>query len=139
MVAVQAEGCAPIVKAYNDGEEHATFWENAQTQAWGIRVPAAIGDFLMIRIIRESGGFATAVPEEDIFECRDRIARKDGLLLCPEGAATFAAWEMALKTGQVSSSDKVLLFNTATGLKYPMPETDQFLDKNQPIDYGRFK
>jgi len=139
MVAVQAANCAPIVKAYDDGVEHATFWENAQTQAWGIRVPAAIGDFLMIRAIRASDGFAIAVDEEDIFECRDRIARKDGLLLCPEGAATFAAWEMALKSGQVSSSDKVLLFNTATGLKYPMPQTHRFLDKDQPIDYGRFK
>jgi len=139
MVAVQAANCAPIVKAYEDGVEHATFWENAHTEAWGIRVPAAIGDFLMIRTIHESGGFAIAVDEEDIFKCRDKIARKDGLLLCPEGAATFAAWQTALKNGHVNSSDKVLLFNTATGLKYPMPETNQSLNKNLPIDYSRFK
>ncbi len=139
MVAVQASNCAPIVKAYDDGVEHATFWENAYTEAWGIRVPAAIGDFLILRAVRQSGGFAIAVDEEDIFKCRNHIAQKDGLLLCPEGAATFAAWQMALKSGQVSKSDKVLLFNTATGLKYPMPETNQFLDKNKPIDYNQFK
>jgi threonine synthase len=139
MVAVQAEGCAPIVKAYDDGEEHAPLWQDAFTHAWGIRVPIAVGDFLILRAVRESGGFAIAVNEEHIFDCRDRVAKKDGFLLCPEGAATFAAWEMALKSGQVSKNDKVVLFNCATGLKYPMPETNQFLDKNKPIDYSQFK
>ena len=139
MVAVQAEGCAPIVKAYDDGEEHAPLWEDAFTHAWGIRVPIAVGDFLILRAVRESGGFAIAVNEDHIFDCRDRVAQKDGVLLCPEGAATFAAWEMALKSGQVSKSDKVILFNCATGLKYPMPETNQSVDKNQPIDYSQFK
>ena len=139
MVAVQAEGCAPIVKAFDDGEEHAPLWDDAFTHAWGIRVPIAVGDFLILRAVRESGGFAIAVKEDHIFDCRDRVAKQDGVLLCPEGAATFAAWEMALKNGQVSKDDKVVLFNCATGLKYPMPETDQSLDKNQPIDYSRFK
>ncbi len=139
MVAVQAEGCAPIVKAYDAGEEHAPLWDDAFTHAWGIRVPIAVGDFLILRAVRESGGFAVAVKEDHIFDCRDRVAQKDGLLLCPEGAATFAAWEMALENGQVSKDDKVILFNCATGLKYPMPETNQFLDKDQPIDYSRFK
>ncbi|MCC3861340.1 threonine synthase [Pseudemcibacter aquimaris] len=139
MVAVQAEGCAPIVKAYDDGEEHAPLWDDAFTEAWGIRVPVAVGDFLILRAVRESGGFAIAVKEDHIFDCRDRVAKQDGVLLCPEGAATFAAWEMALESGQVSKDDKVILFNCATGLKYPMPETDQFLDKNEPIDYGQFK
>lgn len=139
MVAVQAEGCAPIVKAYDDGEEHAPLWDGAFTHAWGIRVPIAVGDFLILRAVRESDGFAIAVKEDHIFECRDRVAQKDGILLCPEGAATFAAWEMALKNGQVNKDDKVILFNCATGLKYPMPETNQFLDKNNPIDYAQFK
>lgn len=139
MVAVQAEGCAPIVKAYENGEEHAPLWDDAFTEAWGIRVPVAVGDFLILRAVRESGGFAIAVKENHIFDCRDRVAKKDGVLLCPEGAATFAAWEMALESGQVSKDDKVVLFNCATGLKYPMPETNQFLDKNEPIDYSRFK
>jgi threonine synthase len=139
MVAVQAEGCAPIVKAYDDGEEHAPLWEDAYTHAWGIRVPIAVGDFLILRAVRESGGFAIAVKEDHIFDCRDRVAQKDGVLLCPEGAATFAAWEMALENGQVNKDDKVILFNCATGLKYPMPETNQVLDKNKPIDYNKFK
>jgi threonine synthase len=139
MVAVQAEGCAPIVKAYDDGKEHAPLWDDAFTHAWGIRVPIAVGDFLILKAVRESGGFAIAVNEDHIFECRDRVAQKDGVILCPEGAATFAAWEMALKSGQVNKDDKVILFNCATGLKYPMPETNQFLNKNQPIDYEQFK
>jgi threonine synthase len=139
MVAVQAEGCAPIVKAYDDGKEHAPLWDDAFTHAWGIRVPIAVGDFLILKAVRESGGFAIAVNEDHIFECRDRVAQKDGVLRCPEGAATFAAWEMALKSGQVNKDDKVILFNCATGLKYPMPETNQFLNKNQPIDYEQFK
>ena len=139
MVAVQAEGCAPIVKAYDDGEEHAPLWEDAFTHAWGIRVPVAVGDFLILRAVRESGGFAIAVNEDHIFDSRDRVAKQDGILLCPEGAATFAAWEMALKSGQVNKNEKVVLFNCATGLKYPMPETNQSIDKNQPIDYSRFK
>jgi threonine synthase len=139
MVAVQAEGCAPIVKAYDDGKEHAPLWDDAFTHAWGIRVPIAVGDFLILKAVRESGGFAIAVNEDHIFECRDRVAQKDGVMLCPEGAATFAAWEMALKSGQVNKDDKVILFNCATGLKYPMPETNQFLNKNQPIDYEQFK
>jgi threonine synthase len=139
MVAVQAEGCAPIVKAYDDGKEHAPLWDDAFTHAWGIRVPIAVGDFLILKAVRESDGFAIAVNEDHIFECRDRVAQKDGVILCPEGAATFAAWEMALKSGQVNKDDKVILFNCATGLKYPMPETNQFLNKNQPIDYEQFK
>lgn len=139
MFSVQAEGCAPIVKAYEAGEEHAPLWKDAFTHAWGIRVPIAVGDFLILRAVRESGGAALAVKEDHIFKCRDRIAKEDGLLLCPEGAATFAAWEMALESGQVDKNDKVVLFNCATGLKYPMPETNRFLNKNSPIDYSQFR
>lgn len=139
MFSVQAEGCAPIVKAYEAGEEHAPLWENAFTHAWGIRVPIAVGDFLILRAVRESGGAALAVKEDHIFKCRDQIAKEDGLLLCPEGAATFAAWEMALEAGQVNKTDKVVLFNCATGLKYPMPETNSFLNKNNPVDYSQFR
>ena len=85
MVAVQAQGCAPIVKAWQDGEEHAPLWENAHTLAAGIRVPVAVGDFLIIRAVRESGGFAMVVSDEAIVEIRDQIAKQDGLLLCPGG------------------------------------------------------
>ncbi|MHA7873174.1 MAG: threonine synthase, partial [Hyphococcus sp.] len=83
MVAVQAAGCAPIVKAWEQGEEHAPLWEDAWTAAAGIRVPIAVGDFLIIRAVNESNGFAVAVEEDDIFETRDAVAREEGLLLCP--------------------------------------------------------
>ncbi|MEK7794805.1 MAG: threonine synthase, partial [Candidatus Hydrogenedentota bacterium] len=92
MVAVQASGCAPIVKAYEAGAEFAELWPNAHTVAAGIRVPVAIGDFLMLRAIRESGGFATAVDDHAIIAARDECAAKEGLLLCPEGAAALAAY-----------------------------------------------
>ena len=138
MVAVQAAGCAPIVKAWENGEEHAPLWENAYTQASGLRVPIAVGDFLIIRAVNESGGFAAAIDEDEIFKTRDSVAREEGFLLCPEGAATFAAYRQALADGRVSKSDRVVLFNCATGLKYPMPAVDSFLDRTEPIDYSRF-
>jgi threonine synthase len=138
MIAVQAEGCAPIVKAYEEGEEHAPVWENAHTAAAGIRVPVAVGDFLILRAVRQSGGFAIAVPEADIFSSWAEFAREEGFLLCPEGAATFAAYKQALSDGRVGKGDRAILFNCATGLKYPMPQGGEFLDRNQPIDYARF-
>ncbi|MFK8015678.1 MAG: threonine synthase [Gammaproteobacteria bacterium] len=121
MVAVQADGCAPIVRAYESGARHAKVWENAHTVAAGIRVPAAIGDFMVLDAVRESGGFATAVSDEHIDDARTRAAAQDGLLLCPEGAATLAAFENALASGEVTRTDRVVLFNCATGLKYPLP------------------
>jgi threonine synthase len=138
MVAVQAEGCAPIVKAFEDGVEHAPLWENAHTAAAGIRVPVAVGDFLILRAVRDSGGFAIAVSDEAIFDAQARVAKEEGLLLCPEGAATFAAYEQALAAGQVSPSERAVLFNCATGLKYPMPPVHRSLDRHQPIDYAAF-
>ena len=138
MVAVQAEGCAPIVKAFEDGVEHAPLWENAHTAAAGIRVPVAVGDFLILRAVRDSNGFAIAVSDEAIFDAQARVAQEEGLLLCPEGAATFAAYEQALAAGQVSPSERAVLFNCATGLKYPMPPVHRALDRHQPIDYAAF-
>ena len=121
MVAVQAAGCAPIVRAFEAGEEHAPRWEGAHTVAAGIRVPAAVGDFLILRAVRESGGFAASVGDEAILEARAEVARRDGLLLCPEGAATYAAWREAVADGRISAGERVVLFNCATGLKYPLP------------------
>ena len=138
MIAVQASGCAPIVKAWEEGEEHASLWENAWTAAAGIRVPVAVGDFLILRAVRDSGGFAVAVEEDDIFAARDRLAREEGLLLCPEGAATYAAYEQSLQDGRIAKDAKVVLFNCATGLKYPMPPVTKTLDRSQPIDYAMF-
>ena len=121
MMAVQATGCAPIVRAFESGAEHATLWQDAHTIAAGIRVPAAIGDFLILRAVRESGGFAIAVDDEAIQAALVEVGREEGLLLCPEGAATYAAWRAALADGRVGAHEKVLLFNCATGLKYPLP------------------
>jgi threonine synthase len=136
MVAVQAAGCAPIVRAYDAGVEHALRWEDAQTIAAGIRVPQAIGDFLVLRAVRESGGFAIAVTDEAITAAIDEVARAEGLLLCPEGAATYAALQQSRADGRIRRDERALLFNCATGLKYPMPPVGRTLDRLQPIDFA---
>ncbi len=135
MIAVQADGCAPIVKAFQEGKEHAPVWENATTAAAGIRVPVAVGDFLILRAVRESGGFAVSVSEEDIFETRDDAAKRDGVLLCPEGAATLVAYELALKGGLVKKTETAILYNCATGLKYPMPTATKKLNRHDAINF----
>ena len=135
MVAVQAEGCAPIVRAFETGLERAEPWQNASTVAAGIRVPAAIGDFLILEAVRESGGFAVAVTDEAIESARAEVASQEGLLLCPEGAATYAAWLKSLDEGRIDRRDHVVLFNCATGLKYPMPGCGEALDRHGRIDY----
>jgi threonine synthase len=131
MVAVQAEGCAPMVKAYEEGREHAERWENARTIAAGIRVPQAVGDFLILRAVRESGGFAVAVSDQAIEEGVAEVAREEGLLLCPEGAATWAAYKKALAEGRIARGDRAVLFNCATGLKYPLPPAGQRWEKGR--------
>jgi threonine synthase len=136
MVAVQAEGCAPMVHAYEAGVEHATRVENAHTIASGIRVPQAIGDFLILRAVRESGGFAIAVSDEAITAGLDEVAREEGFLMCPEGAATYAAYKASLADGRVTASEQAVLFNCATGLKYPLPPIRRALDRHQPIDFA---
>ncbi|MBV9628830.1 MAG: threonine synthase, partial [Xanthobacteraceae bacterium] len=139
MIAVQAKGCAPIVRAYETGEEHAARWENAHTIASGIRVPQAVGDFLILRAVRDSGGFAIAVDDEAIADALAEMAQVEGLLLCPEGAATFAAYKQSLADGRISRNDRVVLFNCATGLKYPLPLAGRPLDRHKPIDFAMFK
>jgi len=120
MIAVQAAGCAPIVRAWENGDEFAERWEGAATMATGIRVPKAVGDFLILRAVRESGGAAIAVEEEAIMEAVDAAARDDGMLLCPEGGAVLAGWRSALERGLVGKDERVLLFNCANGNKYPL-------------------
>ncbi len=134
MVAVQSTGCAPMVRAYEAGLEHAEPWEDAATLAAGIRVPAAVGDFLILRAVRESGGFAVAVSDESIIEARDRAASDSGFLMCPEGAATLAAYLQEIKSGRIGTDESAVLFNCATGLKYPMPEATGRIDCNKPLD-----
>jgi len=122
MYAVQAEGCAPMVRAFEKGEEFAERWENPATVATGIRVPKAVGDFLILRAVRESGGAAIAVSEQAILQAVEDAAHEDGFLLCPEGGAVLAAWRQALERGLVGKDERVLLFNCANGNKYPLPD-----------------
>jgi threonine synthase len=136
MVAVQAAGCAPIVRAYDAGKEHAPRWEDAHTIAAGIRVPQAIGDFLILRAVRDSGGFAIAVRDEAISAAIDEVAREEGFLMCPEGAATYAALKQALADGRIRRGERAVLFNCATGLKYPLPAVHRTLDRLAPIDFA---
>ena len=127
MYAVQAEGCAPIVRAFEKGDEFAERWENAATVATGIRVPRAVGDFLILRAVRASRGAAIAVPEDAIRQAIEDAARGDGFLLCPEGGAVLAAWRQALNRGLVAKYERVLLFNCANGNKYPLPDRSKRL------------
>ena len=138
MIAVQSDGCAPIVKAWDEGADHAEFWENAETEASGIRVPSALGDFLILRALRESGGFAIAISDEEILRTAAEIGHRDGLLMCPEGAATAAAYKSAIDSGLISGDETAVLFNTATGLKYPMPEVTLRVNKDEEIEFGQF-
>jgi len=137
MVVVQASGCAPMVKAWEEGVEHAPRWQDAHTFAAGIRVPQAVGDFLILRAVRDSGGFAIAVDDEAIMRAWREVAAEEGLLLCPEGAATYAAYCQALADGRVGAGERAVLFNCATGLKYPMPEAGTPLKLGQPVDWPK--
>lgn len=136
MVAVQSTGCAPMVRAFEEGARHARRWENAQTVASGIRVPGAVGDFMILDAVRESGGFAIAVPDADILAATNEAAQTDGFLMCPEGGATLAAYKAALASGKIDKHEQAVLFNCATGLKYPMPEASRTLDKASDIDFS---
>jgi threonine synthase len=127
MYAVQSEGCAPIVRAFERGDEFADRWEHAATVATGIRVPKAVGDFLILRAVRESGGAAIAVPEDSILQAVQDAAGDDGFLFCPEGGAVLAGWRQALERGIVSRNEWVLLFNCANGNKYPLPDRSKAL------------
>lgn len=118
MIAVQAAGCAPIVKAWAAGEEFAEPWPNATTFASGIRVPSAVGDFLILRAIRESGGAAVTVTDEEMLAWTDTVGALTGVFCAPEGAATAAAVPHLVRDGILSATDEVVLFNTGSGLKY---------------------
>jgi threonine synthase len=139
MVSVQAEGCAPIVKAYKEGKKESEYFQNAKTLAAGLRVPKALGDFLILRAARESGGTCIAVSDDEIMDSVGQISRAEGLFACPEGAATLAALKKMISDGQVDRDEKVVLFNTGSGLKY----VDLFqvkaptVDPKAKLDYRR--
>ncbi|MBC8136231.1 MAG: pyridoxal-phosphate dependent enzyme, partial [Fibrella sp.] len=115
---VQAEGCAPIVRAFQEGAESAQPWENAHTAASGLRVPRAIGDFLILRALRESNGTAVAVSEKAMRDAWQEMASLTGNFVAPEGAATLAALHQLRESGWVKDDERVVLFNTGSGLKY---------------------
>ena len=137
MISVQAEGCSPIPKAYEEGKEESEFFQNASTIATGLRVPKALGDFLILRAVRESEGTALAVTDEEIMADVGLMARNEGLFPCPEGAATLSALRHMIADGEVDRDERVVLFNTGSGLKY----TDLFevkapiADPSKPFNY----
>jgi threonine synthase len=118
MICVQAEGCAPLVNAYKNGEEFAEPVANPTTLAAGMRVPAAVGDFLVVRAVRESGGTALTVTDDQMVESVRDMARFEGIFPAPEGGATLAALEKLLDSGEVNPDDRVVLLNTGSALKY---------------------
>lgn len=118
MIAVQSSGCAPVVRAFEQGASASQMWQNAATFAAGLRVPKPYGDSIMLQILRESGGVALALSDEQILESLKDWARHEGVFLSPEGAAATAAYDHLLTTGFLTAKDRVVLFNTGGGLKY---------------------
>jgi threonine synthase len=118
MVAVQADGCAPVVKAFHNGAAFCDFWTNASTLASGLRVPKSFADALILSDLRESHGTAVAVSDMDILKAQSRLGRTEGIFPAPEGAATLIAYEKLLQQKWIAPDEKVVLFNTGSGLKY---------------------
>ncbi|MFM9940829.1 MAG: threonine synthase [Hyphomicrobiaceae bacterium] len=136
MVAVQSTTCAPIVRAMEQGTEFAAPWQGGFTSVPGMRVPFTIGDFLILRVLRESQGFGIAIRDDEVEAARAEFGRSEGIHLCPEGAGTYLAYKQALAEGRIAPTDTAVLFNCASGLKYPMPPVTAALDRNTPIDYA---
>jgi threonine synthase len=118
MVSVQSSGCAPIVRAFDAGAETAAAWEDAAKVADGLRVPAAVGDMLMLRALRDSGGAALAVGDEALMKGANLLARTEGIFAAPEGGATVAALQALRERGWIRDGERVVLFNTGGGLSY---------------------
>jgi len=118
MIAVQVEGCQPVVRAFERGETRSQFWENAQTVASGLRVPKPLGDFLILEAVRKSGGTAIAVSDSDLIDAGLRLASDEGIFLAPEGAACVAALEKLLASGFMKTHERIVIYNTGSGLKY---------------------
>jgi len=118
MIAVQAEGCQPVVRAFELGSPRGEFWQNAQTVASGLRVPKPLGDFLILKAVRESGGTAIAVSDRELIDAGIRLAAEEGLFIAPEGAACVSALEKLLANGFLKREEKIVIYNTGAGLKY---------------------
>jgi threonine synthase len=138
MISCQSDGCAPIARAFAKGERFAVKFENAATIASGIRVPAAVGDFMILDAVRESGGVALATPEADIPKWMRLAASKEGLAICPETAVCFGALEILLQRGLVRPSDRIVVFNTGSAQKYPeaLNEHLSVIDVTKPINWA---
>src|SRR5699024_3897342 len=128
LVAVQAEGCAPIVKAWEDGKSSAEPWEDAETVACGINVANALGDFLILDVIKQTEGCAISVSDKILLEELSTVASEDGEFVCPEGAAAFAAARKLREDSWIKQDDRVVVLNTGAGMKYP-----DTVDVNVPI------
>jgi threonine synthase len=139
MISCQSTGCAPIARAFDEGERFAQPFENAATIASGIRVPAAVGDFMILDAVRASGGQAVAAPEEEIPRWMRMANAKEGIAICPETAICLGALEMLLKSGKIAASERILVFNTGAGQKYPevVEEKLDHIDITKPIDWER--
>lgn len=135
LVAVQSEGCAPIVKAWQEGKKESKFWDNSTTIAFGINVPKAIGDFLILESIYETNGCAIAISEEEISFAQKELAQLEGSFICPEGAATFAAARLLRKQKWISREEKVVCLNTGAGIKYPKSIEITDIPILQPNDF----
>jgi len=118
MIAVQAEGCQPVVRAYEAGEQRSQFWENAHTVASGLRVPKPLGDFLILEAVRKSGGTAIAVSDDQLIDAGIQLASDEGIFVAPEGAACVAALEKLLASGFLKKEERIVIYNTGAGLKY---------------------
>jgi len=138
MIAVQSDGCAPIVRAFERGERFAEPWTDPRTTAWGIRVPAAIGDFMILDAIRESAGTAVAVPEREIAAAQQQATSLEGISFCPETAACVLAARMLVQDGRLRPDEQVVMFNTASGLKYLPAEAPSLpiLPPDAAMDFG---
>ena len=118
MIVVQAEGCQPVVRAFQEGAERSRFWEGASTVASGLRVPKPLGDFLVLKAVRESGGTAIAVSDDALIDAGIQLATKEGMFVSPEGAACVVAAGRLIEDGFLRSGDKMVIYNTGSGLKY---------------------
>jgi threonine synthase len=126
MIAVQAAGCAPIVRAFEEGQPRSRCFEDAHTIAAGLRVPKSLGDFLVLEAVRASGGTAVAVTDDEMLEAGIQLASEEGIFAAPEGAACVAAAEKLLASGFLKPALRVVLFNTGSGLKYPEAYSTRF-------------
>ena len=137
MVSCQSDGCAPIVKAFESGARHAKRVDNAATMASGLRVPQAVGDFMILDAVRESGGVAMSSPEGDIPKWMQLANSKEGIAVCPETAVCLGVLDQLIGQGKIKSKDRVLVFNTGAAQKYPESVTSEvpMLDLSQPVDW----